>query len=428
MTHFEKYCVDDFMTTARSSNEAINKAKAINNAILILEQYTNTSQHYRQKVADAIRNLGVLALSKYLLHPHDYESFFSAAKQEQKERLKNRSLNEIEQHPYTPLDKQFQATKQKYEACEKKFTYANQAMVERHNREIENLKSRHAQEIQNLQKEKRNALNKVQKEIKEIEHQIKLQNNPEYAAAYYAEQKRKQEEQERIEAELRFLQSFDIRIVKNEDRKQLFPILRKLSLNERLSEEDVAWLETTGKEDYFSKNSKIYQAYHRIEAEYFIGLFNKQKNVWHAVNASSHLRKVQAAQRAETLLENISQNKITDKKLKSAFLTTFGGVKRDLDKFKEGITMAESAHKLSSKDYRPCTLLGALHFEIREYETGSEWFDKAENLGASRHNTDAEIKALYHKANKEGKAKLKAYLLKLNPKRYAWLEKSKTKA
>ena len=91
-------------------------------------------------------------------------------------------------------------------------------MAERHLREMANLKSRHAQEIEKLKKQNIAELDKIQKEIKEIEHQLKLQNDPEYAAAYHAEQKRKQEERERIEAEKRLLQSFDIDCVANADR------------------------------------------------------------------------------------------------------------------------------------------------------------------------------------------------------------------
>ena len=124
------------------------------------------------------------------------------------------------------------------------------------------------------------------------------------------------------------------------------------------------------------------------------------------------------------LTRTILYDFIPNKKLKSAFLTTFGGVKRDLGHFQAGIEMAEKAHVLLPKEFRPCTLLGALYFEIREYTTGSEWFEKAEELGAPKHNTDAEIKAIYHKADKEKKKELKNYLLSLDTKRYAWLNKS----
>lgn len=420
MNIFKKYCVDDLMLTG-------NSMKVINTAISILDKYPATGQTYRQKIADEISNIGLIALSKYLLNPSDYETFFSIAKQEQAERLKKRSSAEIEQYPYTSLERKLQEVKKQYSVCQSKYTSNSRVMAERHLREMADLKSRHTQEIEKLKKQNIAELDKIQKEIKEIEHQLKLQNDPEYAAAYHAEQKRKQEERERIEAEKRFLQSFDIDWIANTDRQKLFPILRKLSLSERLSEEEVVWLETTGKQNYFSKQSKVYQTHNRLEAEYYIDVFQKQKIVWHAVNASSHLRKAQLAERAETLLKDITQNKITDKKLKSAFFTTFGGVKRDLDKFYEGIELAETAHELSPKDYRPCTLLGALHFEIREYTTGSEWFATAERLGAPTHNTDAEIKAVYYKANKEKKAELKAYLLKVDPKRYAWVKKSDKK-
>ena len=167
--------------------------------------------------------------------------------------------------------------------------------------------------------------------------------------------------------------------------------------------------------------------YHRIEAQYQQQLFEKNKGIWHAVNASSHLRKADAAKEAEHFLSQISPRKIADKKKKSAFLTTFGGVKRDLGDFAAGVEMAKEAHTSLPKDYRPCTLLGALYFELKEYPTGTEWFTMAEKLGAPQQNADAEIKAVYAKADRAGKEKLRAYLLSLDTKRYAWLNKPERK-
>ena len=250
-----------------------------------------------------------------------------------------------------------------------------------------------------------------------------METDPVYAAAYHAEQKRKQEEQERLAMEHKYLHSFNIYSVKVKDRPILFPILGKLSIGDRLSDNEKVWLETEGK-DYFVKGNKVYLAHHCIEAEYEQRLFDADKSVWHAVNASSHFRKADMPREAERLLSGVQQEKIPNKKLKSAFFTTFGGVKRDLGHFQQGIEMAEKAHVLLPKEFRPCTLLGALYFEIREYTTGSEWFEKAEELGAPKHNTDAEIKAIYHKADKEKKKELKNYLLSLDTKRYAWLNKS----
>lgn len=413
MNIFEKYCVDDLMK---------NKPNlSISNAVLLLEYQPKTGIHIRQQFADYLNQIGLIALSNYLIRKYDYEDFFAAAKQEQMQRIKN-YLYDTQQTKQASLEEQYREVKRKYSSLQRKHFDAEHAIKSRHSKELENLRLVQEKELRLLEGQRVKELDKIQKEIQEIEHLIKLENDPEYAAAHHAKQKCKQEEQERLEAERRFLSSFDIDKVITEDRKTLFPILHKLELKERLLEEEAAWLETKGK-SYFQKDGKVYQAYHYLEAMHYLDSFKINKNLWHAVNASSHLRKANRAMQAETLLMGIAQNKFSgkDKKQKSALLTTFGGAKRDLGKFSEGIEMAQQAHDLSPKDYRPCTLLGALHFEIREYSTGSAWFDKAEKLGAPQQSADAEIKAIYRKADKDGKKKLKDYLLNLNPQRYAWL-------
>lgn len=415
MNHFEKYCVDD-LVLADKTNESIK------DAILILTQYIGTGKKYREKIALALQNNGLAALANHVLNPDDYEQFLPLAKQEQAERLKSRSFSEIIQYPYLPEEKQLQEAKKRHENCERQYETERLKMTERHKQELNILTSRQQREAYTLQKKKEMELKSIQGQIKEAEHQVRLQSDPQYATAYYAEQKRKQEEKERAEAEQRLLHSFGLNQLAQKDKPMLFPILRKLDVNERLTIEDIDWLETDGK-DYFRKDGKIYQTHHRIEADYYLSLYDKEKSTWHAINASSHLRKSKQAPRAEALLAEIAQGKIKNEKSKSAFLTTFGGVKRDLHKFAEGMEMAGTAHYLTPKDYRPCTLLGALHIEIRQFKEGSAWFAKAEKLGAKRDDIDTEIKSLYHKADKETKEKLKAHLLKTNPKRYAWLNK-----
>lgn len=240
-------------------------------------------------------------------------------------------------------------------------------------------------------------------------------------------QQQRHHELELRKQEDKLLDFFKIGYFQFSDRPNLIPILIKLKENQRLTPEEVVWLETSGKENYFKKKQKTYLTYHRIEAEYYLSLYHQNKSVWHLVNASSHFRKADLSNKIHDILESknikINQN---DKKLHSAFLTTLGGVKRDLGFFTDGIKMAQEAHEYVPQDYRPCTLLGALYFEINQYDIGTKWFDKAEELGAPQHDTDAEIRAIYHKANKAEKEQLKAYLLQLNPIRYAWLKKSQS--
>ena len=415
---FRKYCVNDIISSGDNQNLQLRKI------LTMLEHYPNTGDNLRKQYADYAQNIGLEALSKYVLKQYGYEDFFQDAQQEQVKRLKNRPQHNVSEHSYTSANTQYQIIEQKKFTAEKQYDENRQRIETRHKKEIEQLQEKHAAELLQPKNQYQANLRKIQKEIEAVHHQIKMETDPVYAAAYHAEQKRKQEERERLAMEQKYLHSFDIYYpVPEKDRPLLFPVLGKLSIGERLSDNEKIWLETEGK-GYFNKGNKVYLTYHCIEAEHEQRLFDEDKNVWHAVNASSHFRKANMSREAEQLLSSIQQKVIPNKKLKSAFLTTFGGVKRDLGHFQAGIEMAEKAHVLLPKEFRPCTLLGALYFEIREYTTGSEWFEKAEELGAPKHNTDAEIKAIYHKADKEKKKELKNYLLSLDTKRYAWLNKS----
>lgn len=416
----KKYFIDDLPNSLILNIE-------FQKAISILEYHPRTSLDYRAKFAVALKENGFIALSNYLMQEINYDEFSIRANNEKKNRpaYKNKSsVNQPEgcQGGMTTLLGRLQQLKLEFSKTKKDNIAYVEKMKNRHIQEIDDLKDRHAKELLKLEQQNQKNLQLAQKEISELEHKIKLETDKEYAEKYYAEQKRIQEEQEKKDLEQKFLQSFGLSFVDSKHREVLFLILKKLGGKERLSEEDTIWLNTKGKE-YFYKESEIYKTYHKIEAEYYADLFNKAQDSWNAVNACSHFRKAKLAQKAESLFGSILNKKFQNKRLKSAFFTTFGGVMRDLLKFQEGIKLAEQAHNLSPNDYRPCTLLGALHFEIYEYEQGQEWFDMAEELGAPEKNADAEIKAIYHKADKAGKEKLKTHLLGQDPIRYAWLDK-----
>jgi hypothetical protein len=62
---------------------------------------------------------------------------------------------------------------------------------------------------------------------------------------------------------------------------------------------------------------------------------------------------------------------------------------RDLRRPSEAIQMGETAHSLMPRDYRPCTLLGAVHMEQREFERGHAWYEKARERGAPEESIDS---------------------------------------
>ena len=405
---FKKYYVKGMLLSEE-------KQIILRKILTMLEHYPSTGETLRQEYAGHAAGMGLNALSGYILQQYGYEEFLVAAKEEQLERFKRNPQLVMADERYLAVEKKSQNSQDDYIA-------ERQKIIQKHERELTQLRTRQSGELIALERQYKGKLKEIEVEKKEILHKIKLEDDPNYATAYYAEQKRKQEEKERLEKERLFLHSFGLNWIADTDRNKLFPILRKLDIGERLNVQDVVWLKTAGKH-HFAKGGKIYQMYHRIEAQYHHQLFEKSKDLWSAVNASSHFRKANAAKEAEHLLSQILPREISNKKLKSAFLTTFGGVKRDLGAFAEGIEMAKKAHTLLPEDYRPCTLLGALYFELKKYEVGTEWFAMAERLGASQHNTDKEIKVIYAKADKAEKEKLKAYLLALDEKRYAWLNK-----
>ena len=160
----------------------------------------------------------------------------------------------------------------------------------------------------------------------------------------------------------------------------LMKILKRVDAGQRISPEDFVWLSSVG-EPYFS--DELLTAYHRLEADFFATEFNRTGDPWMAVNASGHFRKCGRARDADSLLHPINVEKQKSSKLKSALCTTRGGVMRDLGHRDEAQRLGERAHALRADDYRPCTLLGAIHMESGNYSLGQEWYAKAVERGAT---------------------------------------------
>jgi hypothetical protein len=219
--------------------------------------------------------------------------------------------------------------------------------------------------------------------------------------------------------ELRRKYGVDI-FVEDHDFKQLMTILRKLDARSRLSDEEAVWLRIDGG-DYDS--TEIQHAFHRIEADFYIGEYKRTDDIWKAVSASSHLRKCDASKEAHTLLSAISDNRLKQKKLKSAVRTTHGGVLRDLGQHNEALEFGEEAHSLLPDDFRPCTLMGALNIELGQIDVGHDWYRKAEARGAPPDSIDSELRSLITRMAPEKREEVTRQLLGIDPVRYAWLRK-----
>ena len=198
---------------------------------------------------------------------------------------------------------------------------------------------------------------------------------------------------------------------------RLMKILKSVDSGQRLSEEDFIWLSTAA-EEYFS--NELRAAYHQLEAEFFASEFSQTRNPWKAVNASSHYRKCDQAGKAKALLDTINVDHQKSPKLKSAFYTTRGGVMRDLSRWDEALRLGEYAHVLRPDDYRPCTLLGAIHMETGSYCLGQEWYAKAVERGATIKSVDQDLRSIFFRADATKQAGMRAFLLREDPVRYAW--------
>ena len=118
------------------------------------------------------------------------------------------------------------------------------------------------------------------------------------------------------------------------------------------------------------------------------------------MNACSHWRKAKLSHEALAIAE---EPLVEDRpsRVRSALLTTGGGALRDLGRYQQAVKHGTEAHALCPDDFRPCTLLGAVHIEMHAYAEGLDWYGKAEARGASRKLVDQEIRAILDAARPE---------------------------
>ena len=275
--------------------------------------------------------------------------------------------------------------------------------------EAERLRLEKLRELELIQLKKQQeklAQERKVREQAERERRKKLESDPKYIER---------------QKEKNLIKKYDIYFydIADKHRAKLINILKLLDNNQRLSEQDAIWLNSEGRQ-FFTDELKI--KFHRVEADFYLNEYKTTKLHWHAINASSQLRKAKASKEAEKFLENteISLNK--NKKLLSAYFTTLGGVKRDIRKVDTAIECGVKAHENNSKDYRPCTLLGAIYMENHEYTLGHDWYSKARDRGAPEKSINADLRSILLKLDKSKRIEMIASLLKKDPYLYGWLK------
>lgn len=209
-------------------------------------------------------------------------------------------------------------------------------------------------------------------------------------------------------------EDFEVRnIQKNSRVDKLLTQLRKKAITPA----DLKWLSSVG----FSTES-IDKKYHLQLAHQHYQNWKQRSLPWELVNASAAYRKAEVLTKIKKALDesypfNLPKN---EKKLKSALLTTYGGVCRDLKDYVNSIKLGLEAHKVTPLNFRPCTLLGAVYFSTGEFDLGHEWYDKAKERGFSQDAYDNDIKSVYFRASDEMKNRLKQNLIATGHK-YKWL-------
>lgn len=99
---------------------------------------------------------------------------------------------------------------------------------------------------------------------------------------------------------------------------------------------------------------------------------------------------------------------------------------RDLQRWEEALRLGEKAHALEAGDYRPCTLLGAIHMETGNYSLGQEWYAKAVERGATVDSVDQDLRNIFNRADQAKKAEMREFLLREDAVRYAWVSGNAT--
>ena len=203
---------------------------------------------------------------------------------------------------------------------------------------------------------------------------------------------------------------------------RIMDILQNIETGNRMADDDFVWLNTEG-HAYFTESLR--KTYHLREAEFCSNEYRRTQDPWNAINASGHYRKCYQPQSALELLASVPANRLKHPKIQSAMCTTHGGVMRDLGQRDKALQLGKQGHELQPRNFRPCTLLGAVCIEQGDYEAGHDWYAKAEERGASKQSIDSELRGIFLRADNPRRETMRASLLAKDPNRYQWVNDNK---
>ncbi len=229
-------------------------------------------------------------------------------------------------------------------------------------------------------------------------------------AALFADRRRRQEARAIYD---RFGQPY----IEHEHYGRVTRILRSVTAGKQIKKDDLLWLGTVGVEYW---TSELRKAHHENLARTLSDEWRRTGDVWKAINACGQWRKAgmpeDGLKVAQAALEGASSPKS-----RSALLTTGGGALRDLRRLEAASEFGSNAHSLAPQDFRPCTLLGAVHIEMGDYLAGADWYEKAEARGASRNSINQELQSILDAAPAAERKRIENALKSHNSSRYNWL-------
>lgn len=238
------------------------------------------------------------------------------------------------------------------------------------------------------------------------EARIARENDPEYIAMMQTEA---------------LYKKYEISLTDESLRPRMTKLLQQIDAGNRLPNEEWMWLSTAAKKHF---TVELRNAYHRLEADFHADEYRRTQDPWNVINASKHYRKCAQPKTALELIGSVPNDRLKQPKVRSAIFTTHGGVMRDLGQRSVAIELGETAHALMPKDYRPCTLLGAVHMELQHFDKGHKWYEKARERGAPEQGIDSELRTIFQQLDSVGREAMKTFLLAEDSHRHQWLNEN----
>ncbi|WP_436660300.1 hypothetical protein [Acinetobacter sp. P1(2025)] len=209
-----------------------------------------------------------------------------------------------------------------------------------------------------------------------------------------------------------------------DDRKLMLHVVKSVSNKMLINKEHLIVMQASSKLRGYL-NTDIGKRIHINNANFYRNRFKKTGSFWDAVNACSSLRKANESKTAINVLQGsgVIAKARTEKNTRfmSAYYTTLGGANRDIEEYDSAVKCAEKAHRFDEKNYRPCTLLGAVYMDLAQYNLGDEWYKKALKRGAPENSINAEVKAVVLKLKGKNRNDVIDQLIKKDRLSYSWL-------